>query len=220
VLVKNTSLNDPQGLENKIHRRGFITGLAKIVGGVGLSSIPLLTTHLENELLQGFGMQGKSICESAPSKLITNPELSLSFYNRHTGESLKNCVFWAEGKYNTEALKDINKLFRDHRTNTSHDIDCDLLTLLHRMREKLDTQETFHLISGYRSPKSNAMLAGNGHGVAKRSLHMVGKAADIYVPGRTLKQVQSVAKILKVGGVGRYSQFVHVDTGRVRYWGL
>lgn len=146
-------------------------------------------------------------------------ELFLSFYNRHTGESLKKCTFWAEGDYNPTALKEINHLFRDHRTQTTHEIDRKLLHLLHNIQKQLDSTESFHLISGYRSPKTNKVLNARSRGVAKVSQHIYGKAADIYVPGRTLKQVQAAAKSLKAGGVGRYSEFVHVDTGRVRYWG-
>ncbi|MBM3468055.1 MAG: DUF882 domain-containing protein [Alphaproteobacteria bacterium] len=146
-------------------------------------------------------------------------DLLLSFYNRHTGESLKKCAFWMKGEYNTTALDEINHLFRDHRTQTTHEIDRNLLHLLHNIQKQLDTNEPFHLISGYRSPKSNKMLNEKSCGVAKNSQHIYGKAADIYVPGRTLKQVQAAAKFLQAGGVGRYSEFVHVDTGRVRYWG-
>ena len=146
-------------------------------------------------------------------------DLILSFYNRHTGESLKKCTFWAGGEYDPEALGAINKLFRDHRTGTIHEIDPNLLHVLHNIQTKLETSEVFHLISGYRSPKSNSMLNARSRGVAKKSLHVHGKAADIYIPGRSLKQVQAAAKSLRAGGVGRYSQFVHVDTGRVRYWG-
>lgn len=91
--------------------------------------------------------------------------------------------------------------------------------LLHNIWHKTESTEVIHLISGYRSPQSNALLSKKSCGVAKNSQHLCGKAADIMIPGRTMKQIQQIAKSLKVGGVGRYKDFVHVDTGRVRYWG-
>ena len=91
---------------------------------------------------------------------------------------------------------------------------------MHAVRTKLDSKQPFHIISGYRSPKTNAMLRRHSSGVAKHSMHLQGKAIDIRVPGRDLKQVHRVALSLKGGGVGLYtkSDFVHVDTGRVRSW--
>jgi len=143
----------------------------------------------------------------------------LSFYNIHTGESLKNVVFWEKNAYVPDGLKALNKLFRDHRSGDITKIDLNLLDLLHKIQQKLETQEAFHLISGYRSPKTNDMLHKNSCGVAKQSQHCVGKAADIALPKtRSLRDIQRAAKALQLGGVGIYSQFVHVDTGRVRYW--
>jgi uncharacterized protein YcbK (DUF882 family) len=214
LIVPNPNIPlNSQGLE--MNRRAFL----KVAGGTGLSLIPtlLLTKPANGAIFKPDALK------LAASKLKANypqEELFLSFYNRHTGESLKKCVFWAQGGYNPEGLKDIQQLFRDHRTNTAHEIDRDLLHLLHQIHHALETSEPFHLISGYRSPKSNAMLNSRSCGVAKNSLHVYGKAADIDVPGRSLKQLQAAAKILRAGGVGRYTQFVHVDTGRVRYWGL
>ena len=147
-------------------------------------------------------------------------ERSLSFLNTHTGESLKKCVFWAQGQYDPEALRLINRLFRDHRTNQIHSIDKGLLDLLTQIAHKMETHEPFQLISGYRSLKTNHSLREKGSGgVAKNSQHTLGKAADIYLPSRTMKQLQRAAQSLKAGGVGCYSQFVHIDTGRVRSWG-
>lgn len=146
-------------------------------------------------------------------------EKKLTFYNTHTGEFLKNCLFWADGKLNTQAMAELKYHFRDHRTNQEHDLDPDLIHLIHAIQNKTDSIQPIHLISGYRSPKTNAQLRSASCGVARNSQHLCGKAADIMIPGRTMKQVQQAAKSLKVGGVGRYSRFVHVDTGPVRYWG-
>jgi uncharacterized protein YcbK (DUF882 family) len=146
-------------------------------------------------------------------------ERSLSFYNLHTTESLKT-VYWARGEYIPESLKDINRVLRDHRNGEQHEIDQRLLDLLCQLNAKLDTAEPFQIISGYRSPATNAMLHARSNGVATHSLHTDGMAADIRVAGRDLKLVRTAALSLKRGGVGYYpsSQFVHVDVGRVRTW--
>jgi uncharacterized protein YcbK (DUF882 family) len=201
----------PQTFEKEnisFSRRTFL----KLAGGAGLSVGVAPTLLIPKSLGAMLDHQGLVPANKAP-------ELFLSFYNRHTGESLKKCTFWAEGNYNFSALEEINKLFRDHRTQTIHEIDRNLLHVLHKIQKQLDTVESFHLISGYRSPKTNKTLNARSRGVAKISQHVYGKAADIYVPGRTPKQVQGAAKSLRAGGVGRYTEFVHVDTGRVRYWG-
>lgn len=196
--------------EANFSRRTFL----KLAGRTGFSAV-VAPTLLIPKPFQNRGVSPYSLSPADKSQ-----ELFLSFYNRHTGESLKKCSFWTAGRYNPCALKEINKLFRDHRTHTVHEIDRNLLHILHKIQKQLDTIEPFHLISGYRSPKSNKMLNAHSRGVAKNSQHVYGKAADIYVPGRTLKQVQGAAKSLQAGGVGRYTEFVHVDTGRVRYWGI
>jgi uncharacterized protein YcbK (DUF882 family) len=146
------------------------------------------------------------------------PERSLSFYNLHTTEKLK-VVYWADGGYVPESLAQINHVLRDHRNGTVHEIDRRLLDLLSHVRTKLETTEPFQIISGYRSPQTNALLHARSNGVATHSLHMDGMAADIRVPGRSLEMIRDVARSMKSGGVGYYpSQFVHVDVGRVRTW--
>jgi uncharacterized protein YcbK (DUF882 family) len=146
-------------------------------------------------------------------------EKSLAFYNTHTGEKLKS-VYWAEGQYVTASLHEINHILRDPRNNEVHDIDTRLLDLLFSIRREIDTNQPFHVISGYRSADTNAFLRVHTTGVAENSLHLVGKAIDIRSPGKDLRSLQRVAIALKGGGVGYYpkSDFVHVDTGRVRYW--
>lgn len=146
-------------------------------------------------------------------------EKFISIYNTHTGESLKKCVFWADGQFDPQALKSINRLFRDHRTGKVYPIDQRLVALLHNIAKNLDTHKPIHLVSGYRSQETNAMLRESSYGVAKQSQHTVGRAADIFIEGRSLGQIQRIALSLKGGGVGRYGSFVHVDTGRIRRWG-
>ena len=151
--------------------------------------------------------------------VVPKRERFLSFYNLHTGESLR-VVYFEKGSYISDALDEINHILRDFRQNEIKPIDPNLLDLLVRVRERLDTSASFNVISGYRSPKTNAMLHANSEGVSRHSLHMDGRAIDISVPGRDLEMVHRAALALHGGGVGYYpkSDFVHVDTGRVRYW--
>jgi uncharacterized protein YcbK (DUF882 family) len=144
---------------------------------------------------------------------------SLKFYNLHTGESLKT-TYWENGEYIPGELHRVNYILRDFRANEVKPIDPALLDLLVRAQRRLGTSEPFQVISGYRSPITNAMLHANSEGVAVHSLHIDGKAIDICVQGRSLAQVRGAALALQGGGVGYYPRtgFVHMDTGRVRYW--
>lgn len=144
---------------------------------------------------------------------------NLAFYNTHTQERLK-VTYSRNGKYYPKALAQINYILRDHRSGEVKSIDIRLLELLHQLSLKSSPQTPFHVISGYRSPKTNNKLRKKSNGVANRSLHMQGKAIDIRLPGFQTRQLRNVARKLKLGGVGYYakSDFVHVDVGRVRYW--
>lgn len=146
---------------------------------------------------------------------------SLSLDNIHTGEKLR-VDYWIEGAYQPQALAQVDHVLRDFRTGDSHAIAPSLLDLLVRLRGQLETAEPVSVISGYRSPLTNAMLRGeNAHsGVASKSLHMQGMAIDIRIAGRSLANVHEAALGLRGGGVGYYpaSDFVHVDVGRVRRW--
>ncbi len=143
----------------------------------------------------------------------------LSFHNLHTGENLRT-AFWEKGYFIPEALTRINRVLRDHRTNEISAIDPALLNLLYALQSRIGTNETFHVISGYRSPASNAKLRALSGGVANHSLHMTGRAIDIALPGHRLADLRRAALSLRAGGVGYYpaSGFVHVDTGKVRQW--
>ncbi|HEV2170271.1 MAG TPA: YcbK family protein [Candidatus Binatus sp.] len=144
---------------------------------------------------------------------------SLKFYALHTGESLTT-TYWENGHYIPGELDRVNYILRDFRANEVKPIDPALLDLLTRIQYRLDTNESFQVISGYRSPVTNAMLHANSEGVAVHSLHIDGKAIDISVPGRSLEQLRGAALAQRSGGVGYYPKtgFVHVDTGRVRHW--
>jgi uncharacterized protein YcbK (DUF882 family) len=147
---------------------------------------------------------------------------TLSFFNTHTGERLKT-TYCCDGRYEPQSLEEINHILRDFRTNQIKPIDPKLLDLLHELGGTLETDRPYHIISGYRSPQTNAMLrqlGGDHTGVASKSLHMSGRAIDVRVPGVPLDRLRAAARSLKLGGVGYYPSpnFVHVDTGRVRYW--
>jgi uncharacterized protein YcbK (DUF882 family) len=144
---------------------------------------------------------------------------SLSFHNLHTGENLK-ATYFANGEHLPDALAEINHILRDFRTNAVWPMDISLLNLLHRVRMSLGTDEPYHIISGYRSPVTNLELANNSGGVARQSLHLAGKAIDVRLPGRSLRNLRQAALAERLGGVGFYpkSGFVHLDVGRVRFW--
>jgi uncharacterized protein YcbK (DUF882 family) len=144
---------------------------------------------------------------------------ALALHSLHTGESL-DAVYWSDGHYVPEALARIDCVLRDHRTDEIHRIDRRLVDLLGALRGELGTREPFQVISGYRSPATNAWLAATTGGVSRRSLHVEGMAIDIRAPGVPLTALRAAAMALGGGGVGFYpaSGFVHVDVGRVRSW--
>jgi len=146
-------------------------------------------------------------------------ERSLRFYNTHTGETLRT-MFWAEGQFIPDALQDINRLLRDHRSNTVAPIDPELIVLLNKVSTQFGSNNVVHVISGYRSPETNRKLAEASGGVAKHSMHLEGKAIDVRIPGYDLYELRKAALAQKRGGVGYYpdSKFVHLDMGRVRHW--
>ena len=146
-------------------------------------------------------------------------ERTLSFNNLHTGEKLRT-TFWADGDYVGEQLRAVNRVMRDHRSGDQHRMDPSLLDLLYLLQQTVAVKGSFDIISAYRSPATNRTLSARNSGVAKKSLHMQGKAIDIRLPGCELKQLRDAALTLQAGGVGYYpdSNFIHVDTGRVRRW--
>jgi uncharacterized protein YcbK (DUF882 family) len=151
--------------------------------------------------------------------LASLSERQLAFHNTHTGESLR-CTYWADGQYLAEALTEINHLLRDHRSGEVYPIAPTLLDLIHHLNHAVGGRKPFAVVSGYRSPGTNAKLRSKNASVAKRSLHMWGKAMDIRLPGCELKELHRAALALRAGGVGYYptSGFIHVDVGRVRRW--
>ena len=144
---------------------------------------------------------------------------SLQFTHTHTGERLA-VDYFSGGTYPEDALAAINHFLRDFRTGEMHPIDPDLLDLLHGLTDVTGSARPFQVISGYRSPATNDMLRHRSEGVAAGSLHMKGQAIDIRLADVPLPKLRSAALAIGRGGVGFYpaSDFVHVDTGRVRTW--
>jgi len=164
------------------------------------------------------GLATASLATPALARAATDCR-SLAFSNLHTGERLK-ADYWVAGRYEPDALAEIDRILRDFRTGEVHPMERSLLDLLNRLHARLDSDAPFGIISGYRSPKTNAMLASASSGVAKKSLHMQGMAIDIRLADRDLTDLRQAALDLRKGGVGYYpkSDFVHVDVGRVRQW--
>lgn len=182
----------------RISRRGLL-GAACALAGSGL-------------LLPGAAGPARAAIPPAPPRAI-------AFENLHTGERL-DLTYWKGGAPIAPAMRRIEHLFRDHRANAVHGIAPELIDLLHDLRLALESPAPIQIISGYRSPGTNAKLAQASSGVASGSLHMRGMAVDIRVPGRALTAVRDAALALGRGGVGFYprSDFVHLDIGRVRRW--
>lgn len=147
------------------------------------------------------------------------PARRLRFHHTHTGEKL-DVVYHENGAYLGDALAELNRLLRDFRSDETTDMDPALLDFLHTAQQHLGSAGTYEIISAYRSPATNTMLRKNGGGVAKRSLHMRGKAIDVRLSDADTHHLRKVAIALARGGVGYYpkSNFVHLDTGRVRRW--
>lgn len=158
---------------------------------------------------------------ASPALALPRPRAarSINLLSLHTGEREK-LVYWADGHYIPGALRRIDNVLRDHRNGQVRAMEPALIDLLSALAQRLETSEPFEVISGYRSPASNTMLARQSNGVAEQSLHVRGMAIDVRLPRRRLAALRDTAKAMAVGGVGYYprSDFVHVDIGRVRYW--
>jgi uncharacterized protein YcbK (DUF882 family) len=155
----------------------------------------------------------------AAQPAITEEPRTLAFRNLHTDEAV-DVAYRVDGRLDPDALREIDWVLRDFRTGDARPIDRRLLDLLWRLRSVLDTTEPYEVISGYRSPATNAMLRRAGRGVARGSLHVRAMAIDVRIPDTPLTALRDAALGLRLGGVGYYpsSGFVHVDVGRVRRW--
>lgn len=144
----------------------------------------------------------------------------LKVYSGRTGEVM-DAVYWVDGQYLPEVLAEVNHFFRDWRNNQVHRIDTRTLDIMAAAHRLLEVDEPYNLLSGYRSPQTNAMLRARSRGVASNSRHTIGQAADLRLRSRSVAQVARAAAACRAGGVGRYSRsdFTHMDCGPVRSWG-
>jgi uncharacterized protein YcbK (DUF882 family) len=153
------------------------------------------------------------------AKIQAKPR-QLSLYHTHTSESLDIAVNTPE-RVSTDVRRKLNHFLRDFRTEEVYGIDPNLFGLLTELKQRAGNPDgVFEIISAYRSPKTNAMLRGKSQGVARKSLHMQGKALDIRLRGTPTSSLRDLAIDLRRGGVGYYrrSDFIHVDTGPIRRW--
>jgi len=141
-------------------------------------------------------------------------------YSGRTGERL-DMIYWIEGDYIRDAVEEVNHFMRDWRTGQKIAIDVRNIDIMAASHNLLEVNEPYMLLSGYRSPKTNAMLRARSRAVAKNSLHMKGQAADLRLTTRSVSQIARAAVACRGGGVGKYSgsNFVHMDSGQVRTWG-
>lgn len=189
-------------MSQPLSRRAFLTSLA-----AGVPLLALAPASFASPLEPTIG----------PAAAVASR--ALHFAHTHTGERLE-VEYFTQGSYVPDALATVNHFLRDFRTGDVHDIDAGLLDLLHALTDLTGTSRPFQVISGYRSPHTNALLRQRSEGVAAGSLHMQGQAIDIRLADVPLPKLRSAALAVRRGGVGSYpaSDFVHVDTGRVRTW--
>ncbi len=188
---------------------------------------------MDNSTMSGFTRRGL-LGAFAATAVIAAPTYSNAFgllkgagdirrirmYSGRTGETLDS-IYWVEGEYIPEVLKEINHFMRDWRNDKVVNIDARTIDIMAASHRLLGVSEPYMLLSGYRSPQTNAMLRSKSKGVAKNSLHMKGQAADLRLKSRSVSQMAKAASACASGGVGRYSRsnFVHMDCGPVRSWG-
>lgn len=170
----------------------------------------------------GLGAAALAVVTPLTGALAALPQSgtrTLGFVNTHTNEKIL-ATYWRDGVYDKGALKDINYALRDFRTGEVANMDPHLLDLLVELHRRSGSRKAYQVISAFRSPKTNAMLAAASGKVAKHSLHMEARAVDVRLYDVALKDLRVTALGMKAGGVGYYprSDFVHVDTGRARQW--
>ncbi|MEO8016515.1 MAG: DUF882 domain-containing protein [Pseudomonadota bacterium] len=181
-------------------RRHWIKSL--LAGGAGLS----------------FARLG--VAQDAAVEAAKPAERSIELFNTHTHETVS--VVYRRGEdYDATALASLKNLLRDHRNDESHDMDPRLYDQLHELAQSAGCRCSYEIISGYRSPESNDKMSSRpGSGVAKKSLHMEGRAIDVRLKNCSCATLRDLALAVKKGGVGYYerSDFVHLDTGSFRTW--
>ena len=186
-----------------LDRRSFLAIGAATLGGVLLPSL--------NNIASAATYKNGVISSGGSRRL--------SFRNTHTGESFSG-VYRVGNKYLPDAFKQINMVLRDFRTDQVYPMDPRVIDIMHAVHSRTGKNTPFDIISGYRSPKTNNMLRANSSGVAKKSLHMEGRAIDLRMEGFSSARIRDIASSLESGGVGYYSRsnFVHMDSGDIRTW--
>jgi len=178
-------------------------------------------TKIQRQTLIGLALVGLAgiVAVAPPRDVRAADARQLSFYHTHTQQSL-DVVYYQNGKYVESALDEINHFLKDFRTGDIAEMDPKLLDILHDVRNELDNDGTYEVISAYRSPKTNEMLRSRSGGVARKSQHLLGNAIDVRLRGVPIEDLRDTALEMQRGGVGYYqkSDFVHMDTGRVRRW--
>jgi uncharacterized protein YcbK (DUF882 family) len=181
------------------------------------------SANLSRRRFIGMALTGLACVAAKPAFALSGrtPAIKeLTFHNLHTDERA-TIAYWRSGFYDRAGFLKINHILRDFRTGDEYPMHAGLMDLLHNIQTNLGHEGAIEVISGYRSPHTNAMLVSHSEGVANHSYHMRGMAIDIRLPGTPLAKLHNVALDLKRGGVGYYpsSDFVHVDVGPVRRWG-
>jgi len=191
------------------------------IGADPIADLLLRQSQLPEGLAEGLPAEGLAAPTApvTPLRPVSNAPRFLRLHNIHTQEKLE-AVYFEKGEYVPDAVQALDKVLRDYRTGDVYSINPRLFDTLSSLADKTDAKSHFQVISGYRSPKTNAMLHQRSGEVAKRSLHMDGKAIDIYLEDVALDRVRAAALDLGRGGVGYYptSKFVHLDVGPVRRW--
>ena len=184
-------------------------------GGPALQS----NSVLNRRTFLGAAVAAAATAAIVPTRAVSFAPRSVKLYNVHTGEWLRT-VYWADGHYIREAVRDINWILRDHWTDEIRPMNAGVIDIMEMLRNRLDTSEPFLVVCGYRSAETNHRLAMHSRGVAKNSYHIKGMAIDLRTEGRSVQQLRDAALSLQAGGVGYYprSEFVHVDCGPVRRW--
>ena len=188
-------------------------------GEIGGSYALHASTLLSRRRLLGAAASVAAVGLVKPATAVSLAPRSVSLYNIHTGEWLRT-VYWADGHYIREAVRDINWILRDHDSDEIRPMNAGILDLLGMLRTRLESHDPFLVVCGYRSPATNQRLYLQRAGVAKHSFHIKGMAIDLRSEGRSIEQIRDAALNLRCGGVGYYphSGFVHVDCGPVRQW--
>jgi uncharacterized protein YcbK (DUF882 family) len=182
---------------------------------LGLSALALPLARASWAIATGAGLPDGAAAE----KGIATPERWIELKSIHTGEAVK-VAFAKRSGPDAATLARLQYVLRDYRVNEEHAMDPALFEQLIDLAAAAGREPRYEIISGYRSPKTNAQLRANGRGVAEHSLHMEGRAIDVRLKGCDCATLRDLALQAKRGGVGYYarSNFVHLDTGRVRTW--